>query len=258
MAPLMAAVFLITNPVDTATLTESSENSMLPVENVQNARAGKVWETTGASTSQNVVVDMGGVQAVTYAAIVHPDENLTSGNIQGNSTDSWGSPSFSEVFTGSGKTRVHKLSLGQLFQYYRFTFTQPTATPSRLGRLYLGGSTTLTQNMDYDGFTISNRDRTSTIKVDGGSYSDQRLGYRQLSMPYTDISEATKTTIQETLFDVVGTHTPFFVQPDDTETGADDWYYVKFAQAPVFENTGCSGGGLIWSVTLTLDEEIPI
>ncbi|MEL0099865.1 MAG: hypothetical protein VW907_09940 [Opitutae bacterium] len=254
----MAAVFLITNAADSATLTESSENSMLPVENIQNARAGKVWETTGASTSQNVVVNMGSATSASYVGIVHPAENLTPGNIQANATDSWGSPTFSEAITGSGKTRVHKFSASQNLQYYRVTFTQPSSTPSRMGRLFIGGATTLSENLDFEGFTISNRDRTTTIAADGGSYSDQRIGYKTLSMPYTDVSEAFKTIIQETIFDAVGTHTPFFVQPDDTETGADDWYYVKFAQAPVFENTGCSGGGLIWSVTLTLDEEIPI
>lgn len=254
----MATVFLITNPVDSATLTESSENSMLPVENVQEARAGKVWETTGASVNQNVVVDMGGTQAATYIGLVHPDENLTPGNIQGNSTDSWGSPSFDELITGSGKTHVYKFSVGALVRYYRFTFTQPVSTPSHLGRLFIGNATTLTENMDYDGFTISPIDRTATTKADGGSYSDQRLGFSRLTLPFSDITEATKTTLKETIFDVVGTHTPFFVQPDDTETGADDWYYVKFSSAPVFENTGCSNGGLIWSTNLVFDEEIPL
>ncbi len=254
----MATVFLITNKVDTATLTESSENSMLPAENVQNARAGKVWETTGAAVNQNIVVDMGSTQAATYLGLVHPDENLTPGNIQGNATDSWGSPSFDETITGSGKTHVYKFSVGALVRYYRFTFTQPVSTPSKLGRLFIGGATTLTQNMDYEGFAIHNVDRSSTVKADGGSYSDQRLGHKRLTLPFSDITEATKTTLQETIFDVVGTHTPFFIQPDDTETGADDWYYVKFSDAPTFENTGCSNGGLIWSTTLVFDEEIPI
>ena len=254
----MATVFLITNKVDTATLTESSENSMLPAENVQNARAGKVWETTGASVNQNIVVDMGSTQAATYLGLVHPDENLTPGNIQGNATDSWGSPSFDETITGSGKTHVYKFSVGALVRYYRFTFTQPVSTPSKLGRLFIGGATTLTQNMDYEGFAIHNVDRSSTVKADGGSYSDQRLGHKRLTLPFSDITEATKTTLQETIFDVVGTHTPFFIQPDETETGADDWYYVKFSDAPTFENTGCSNGGLIWSTTLVFDEEIPI
>ena len=73
-------------------------------------------------------------------------------------------------------------------------------------------------------------------------------------MPFSGITEASKSSIKS-IFTTVGTHSPFFIQPDDSVTGADDWYYVRFEESPSFANSGCSGGGLIWDVTLNLIEE---
>ena len=237
-------------------LTESSENSMLPAENVLNRQAGKVWETGTSTAAETLVMDLGSVQNATYFGFVHPDwTGYTSVEIEWNSTDSWGAPAGSSTITDANSTNVTIALIVANYRYFRFKFTKPSAaTQSRVGWIFLGSAGFIVDSPDDGGFTESLNDNSSTHRTPDSSFSDQRAQYKTLQVEYSGIAEYNKTFL-ETHFAAVGTHTPFVFQPEQGVTGADSYYFVKFEDAPTFKNAGCSGGGLIWDTSIKLIEE---
>jgi hypothetical protein len=85
--------------VDNAALvTPSSQVVEYPVENLWDGNPAKPWKST--QTSPNIVWDFGSAQTLDLVAIVH--HNLDAGlnvRIQGNATDSWGSPTLDQAIT---------------------------------------------------------------------------------------------------------------------------------------------------------------
>jgi len=251
MATIVTSGSQLVNFADTLTLTESSENTMLPAENVLNGRPGTRWETGSSSENENLVIDLGSPAGGTHFGFLKPEgiTQTSSVTLEGNATDSWGSPSLSVALSSSG---VKSFS-PDVYRYWRFVFTKSSAgTAAQFSAFFLGGSTTFPV-MEYDGYNEDRVDRSSTIIAEGGSYTDQRLGYLRFTCPYSDITNVEKTTILGH-WDTYGTHTAFYFQADDTELTT--WYYVKYAEPPRFENTGHDGSNLLWSTTLTFNQEI--
>ncbi len=249
MATIVTSGNLLSTLAGTLTLTESSENSMLPAENAINGRPGKRWQTGTSTSSENVVIDFGSSQTATRFGYLAPTGvvQTTALKIQGNATDSWSTPTVDETISDTVTT------VSGTLRYWRFLMTKfSSGTAAEHSALVLSGSATF-PTMDFDGFSVDSIDRTSTLIADGGSFSDSRDSYLRLSLPFTDISNSEKNTI-DAHWNTYGSHTPFYLQPDSTDFTT--WYYVKFADAPRFENTGHDGSNLIWSVTLTFNEEI--
>ena len=79
------------------TLTPSSADATYTAANLRTPqRPFLPWRTT-ALGAQNVVVDFLAARKVTALLLTHV--NMTSVTIQGNATDSWGAPSFSQALT---------------------------------------------------------------------------------------------------------------------------------------------------------------
>ncbi len=107
------------NIVKSSTITSSSEESDYPWDAALNdIRLVRTGRTTGA-TSEWLKFAFSTVQTVDYAAILN--HNLSEDAIitlEGNNTDSWGSPSFSEVISISDTGNLYstKRVNGQVFQ----------------------------------------------------------------------------------------------------------------------------------------------
>ena len=230
---------------------------MLPVENVTDARPGNVWETGTSSATETIVFDLGSAQTISAIGFVRPPdkfESVTNFDLEANSSDSWGTPAFTHSgINGAVKTSVETFT-GQIYRYWRVTFDKNASSDAnQIGRLALGvQDASVSQAIDFEGFSEQYIDQTSTVQAEGGSYSDQRYMRRVWTVPISDISNSDKQNI-DTQFEALGKHTPFWIQYDATELP--NWHYVKFQEAPQFENTGHDGTALIWSVTLRFAEE---
>lgn len=108
-------IMLIDNPVDTATVTASSEAALLPAANVKDPARSKFWRS-GAGTKSWLDITFGAEEARTYAALV--DLNLTSGGTI--RLQSWGAA------LGVGHIRSQ--------EGIAATFTRANATASRFDK----------------------------------------------------------------------------------------------------------------------------
>jgi len=118
------------------------------------------WRTT-ADTSETIIINLGSAQAVT--AFILQDHNLSAGatcNLQGNASDSWGSPSYD-----SGNITIQEplyLYLSETYQYWRILITD-AANPDgyvEAANIFLGTYLELEQvnawwgSSQVDGYTI--------------------------------------------------------------------------------------------------------
>ena len=254
---------------------------MLPADNLLSTSRSKVWKTTAAGSNETLVIDLGSAIAIEFFAFQQGGDWLTDhfGNteaseqlgtikIQGNATDSWGSPTFNETVSTYDQPAMkyngfteHPLSGS--FRYWRFIFTKGgfTIPAVSIKLVFLGatsdGLTTKTYpTLDDDGLTIESEDFSSiTTGSTGVSFADQRQSRRNLSLKYSSITNAEKILFEEWYL-IHGTHSSFYVQPDDATTGAKSLYYVRFSDAPSFSVNGCDGSTIVWDAQLKLIEEV--
>ncbi len=84
---------LIDNYLNDATLTPNNPSSAFPIANIISDRL-----TERGNFDSTLVIDLGSTMLVTAVAYGNTSNAIT---LQGNSTDSWGSPAFSQVLTAS-------------------------------------------------------------------------------------------------------------------------------------------------------------
>lgn len=129
----------------TFTPTASSSKSGFPVANVQNLDPRVRWAANAYSTDESVVLDFGATASPT--AIFLNQVNFPAATIQGNATDSWGSPSFTQAIAPAldrCKNRKGWFDLtGFSYRYMRIlisagqTLDNLEATPA-IGNILLG------------------------------------------------------------------------------------------------------------------------
>ncbi len=251
--------FAYDNLIDrtTTTLTASSESSTLPVGNLKNHLISKTWRTGNTLTTEYVEIDLGSAQSVTCAII--GGHTLTSSDsgikIEANTSNSWGTPAFSQSFTwDSGPMPLFFSS--QTYQYWRLVFTKSSASETRdIGKIFLGQYFEPTKNIARESLSINRRDLSRSGRAIGGqTYADVRSQYRRINMSFQNVSQS-----QFDLFDsfaaTVGTHTPFWVSIDH-DTRPNDWlFYVKFSRLFQTETVALAGA-IGWNSSMTLDEQL--
>ncbi len=242
--------FMLTNLIDSATLTASSEDSVLVGANIANALRGKVWQTGTSTAAEDIVIDHASAKAVTCVILL--DHDLTASdtgiNIEFNATDSWGSPSVTEALTRvSGP--IIKFFGSQSYRYNRITFTKSASGETRsIGRVFVG---TYFENPTAGNITFDPVDLSKSITTIGGqNYSDIRNTYDKIGIPMQLVTKSDMDTLKP-LFKTVGTHTPYFISIND-DVEANKWvYYVKNTKIPGFSTVSTTN---YWSTELSLRE----
>ena len=204
------------NLIDSATLTESNEDLIYPVENVQNQRLAKPWRTT-VLTSLTVTVDMAATASVTMAAII--GHNLTSAatlTISGNTASSFVSPAFTTSMTSVGGV-ILKYFDQQDFRYWQYAIDDPTNSDAyvEIGRLWAGVYWQVEPESTLDFTVTKKRDDTVTYGRDRQKYATQGVGWRAFDLSFDYVS-ATALTLVQTFYDTVGQHSSFIFSNFDT------------------------------------------
>lgn len=227
-----------TNLIDAAAtvLSSSSADANYPLANLKNELRGLLWKTGVAVALEYVVFDLGSAQAVTSFIILDHDllgtETLVK--IQGNATDSWGAPTFSQTITVVVGAPITTVFASQSFRYWRFTFTKPAAANTRqFGRLFLGVYQEFTEAPDFDGFAPKDVDLSARQRTTGGQiYSDVRDMYRMFALDYPVVPQAS-VDILRGVVRTVGMFKSFFCQITPGSSGEiGEQLYVKFAKLP--------------------------
>ena len=159
---------------DAATITGSSQaNTDLVPANVVHDHVSKMWRTTGKA-SENIVFDLGTATKITVFSMF--TFNLTSAatvTLQANASDSWGSPSYSQVLTiaTDADSAVHQrivFFLDQTYRYFRLLLADAgnADTYLQIGRIAAGEYYETTRNINQ-GFNISMFDPSEGDRVPG-------------------------------------------------------------------------------------------
>ena len=145
-------IFLYNNLLDAAALTESSQASGFPVENIQHPFRTKVWRTAGGvAGTANVVIDHGVAVAISCAALINYSWTEAPGtlDLEFNAADAWGAPTATEALTwaanptvnGNNGTIIKIFAAALTFRYNRLNVVySPGAVPTDwdLGRMFVG------------------------------------------------------------------------------------------------------------------------
>lgn len=212
------------------TLTASSEVVELPAENIQDPRVSKQWRTTG-DTDEYIVIDAGAGNTLTPSSAVVLGHNLTNAStvkIQGNATDSWGSPTIDETFTYNAGTMIEYFT-GSALRYWRFHFAD-SANPDtyiQIGRLILGVYVTVTEPIQtafpFQDIDTSIRD----FSVTGEEYGNIGITYELYRWNFSHWDNTKKKEMQ-TLFKEVKTVTPCLFVPNEDHLDKIDSVYGVF------------------------------
>lgn len=186
-----------------------------------------VGDNIAIHTEETVTINFGSAVAVDSVAIFNDGEtdfNLSSTatvQIQGNASDSWGSPSVNQTLTRDVARKIftHFFASDQTFQYWRLRVVDVDNTDLfiEIPSLVLSDSTLLAQN-PQQGFKYAEKDRSkNTTNLYGNRYTDKYPIQKTLSFNYKILTEADLETLFQ-IFERVGTFEPITVAMDPLET----------------------------------------
>jgi hypothetical protein len=202
------------NLIDTATATPSTVNSLFPVANIKDARRTKVFRST--TNSDNIVFNFGSAKNINSIFIV---DNILTGfgitalTLQLNSSDSWGSPAFTQVLTLNTEHGTSYADFAtQSYQYARIVFTS-SLSYCEISNLFIGESLAIgdQRGINY-GWTYQDRELS---RITENRYSqkfvDQLPRQRQIGFQFTNLNKDEIDDIFE-IYDSKSTTSPFFMR----------------------------------------------
>ena len=213
---------IIAENIFDATITASSENPNLTFSDALTDRTLARVGRTASVSAQWVKLSFSSAVDVDTVAIF--GNNFTSGatvKIQGNATDSWGSPSIDQAltFTKDGRKSnnlgrdvgvwTHQFSSTESYQYWRIYVDDSSNTDGYLdiGFLFLD------ENYDFPGMSVNQIFKRETTSEPAFTTSQQIIGlkrtqYNGASFNFPLVTEAEKTTI-DTFFNKSDIVIPF-------------------------------------------------
>lgn len=189
---------------------------------------------------------------------ITPSATLT---LQGNETDAWTTPSYSQTLTYNDATIALHSSTGlhtEALRYWRLLISDQSNANLyvEIGAIYLGDVFEPTYGAVQFPFNGTYKDLSTTSYSEGGqSFSDVLEQTEEFSVDWFGLIKTEKETIDSHFADV-GTHYPFFIalDPNNAISSINDYYtrYVKYASDPLYslESPG------IFSMSMSLREEL--
>jgi hypothetical protein len=173
-------------------LTESSEETYLPAENILDPLWSKSWQTT-AGTSHTLIMDFGSAKGFTSACILLEATTVISSIvIEFNSSDSWGSPAATETLASSALTKqisVLKFASTQTYQYARLVVTLASSGVANVYRIHLGTSFT-PYNPQTLGYKVGYIDQSrQSVNGNGARFTDNKTGIFRVRFDTSHVNE---------------------------------------------------------------------
>jgi len=219
------------------TKSASSAESDFPLANIVNRWHTRHWRSTD-DTAEWVKIDLS--EAKDVQALVMKYHNLTGSatvKLQGNATDSWGSPSVDATVTVTTETIVHFLSSVESYRWWRVSLVDASNpdTYIRIGRLFLGTYFSPEYNFTND-YRYTMRDPSVKAYSSGGQVSvNQKAHYRMLQYYFQFVHTPDDVTFED-IFNAVGQSIPYFITQDADTSGTT--YYVQNATDWDLEHLG--------------------
>ena len=202
---------------DAATVTAATVTTGYPVARVLSDQLATRYQTAATQALERIVFDMGSAVDINFFAAFNHD--ITSGDsllkIEANTSDSWGSPAFSEAVDFNAGKLVHYLSAAESYRFWSFTFTKSASGETRhLGRVVFGTYTEVEDNASIDGTEWGFIDLSEVVRTKGGQvYANQNEILRTLSLVFP-FAALTQMEEFQTLAETFGVSRAFFVSLD--------------------------------------------
>ena len=198
---------LYDNIIKDATITASSEHPDFTFAvGLLDKRLSRVSRTID-DDDQWIKFTMSSATNASYICI--KNHNFTSGatvKIEGNATDSWGAPTFTQTITVSDDMCAAFAST-QNFQYWRLTVDDASNpdTYIEIGYVFLGVHLAMP---GYDAAVTTGEKSTAETEysASGQLYGDKRIVFKTAEITFPDVSQANKDLISA-----------FFAEMDKTE-----------------------------------------
>lgn len=253
----MTMQFLSSNLIEGSVLTASTVNAQYPVSNILDVRRTKTYRST--SNSDNIVIDLGASEQVDSFGIVDNWQNgfgVSTITLEGNGTDSWGSPAFTTTVTLDATFGVGiKQFTQQSYRFWRIVMTS-TLGYCELANIFIGKASAISTNGVGYNWTYRNRDLAIKSKNRYGQLFVDDIGtQKELSNLQFQVMDKDEMDVIHNVFDANRTVKPFFIYfPLETDSlvNNDDRYngLYYFRDEPSFTNIN-SG---YYSTSLNLTE----
>ena len=193
-------------------LTTNSLSINYPITNILDSRLTRIYRTIAGTTTSEIVFDAG--SAIDVSSICIANHNITSSvstlKIQGNNTDSWGTPAFEQSITWNSGIMFLDFT-EQSFQFWRIQIIDATNPDTfiEIGRVWIGKAY-ITPGIAFPVLQDRKSESVRITSISGQSYMDKRYQADLVSMKFPKLSETEKNTNLE-IFDIVDVGIPFFI-----------------------------------------------
>lgn len=244
------------NEVDNMSLTPATEDANYPVENIQDIRLSKVYRSTD-DADETIVMDAGAGNTINPTVLLIAAHNITDAatiSIQGNATDSWGSPTVDESVTHDAGVIVHTFT-GSALRYWRL-YVDDDANPDtyiEIGRVFLG--TYLQMPNVAPGIEFPRQSTTQrSFSLSGQIYANRGIDYLAPGFEVPVISDAERQAI-DTMWLDVGNHKPVFLTVwEDSLSTLRPIYCVIDQEAIGWRRSELGSWGLLWETAIQFRE----
>lgn len=204
-------IILWDNKAETAALSVISENPNYPKENLQDTRLAKRYRTL-VDSSQRIVFGAAAANiTATYAVVLgHNISDSATINIEGNATDSWGSPTFSQAMTKQGDVYIAEFT-SAAFDFWSIEIDDPTNPDNyiEVGFVFIGISLQMpamapTQEMPY------NTASSNSVSNSGQLYGNEKYNFKSFKITSPHVTNALRNSII-TMFDTIKNIKPFIL-----------------------------------------------
>jgi len=209
--------FFNNNLVDTAVITPSSEDATFPASNLKDPRRTKVFRSN--TSSDNIVFDFGSAQNIDSFFIVgdiRTGLGVATVTLQLNSSNSWGSPAFSQVITLDTVFNMGiKIFTQQTYRYARLILTSG-ASFCEVSKVFIGKHIDLGRGPSFNWSYQS--DDLSKIQENryGQKFVDTIIRQKKLNLSFSLLSKDQLDQLLE-IIDSKSYTLPFFIElGDDT------------------------------------------
>lgn len=234
----------------------SGWDASYPPQNVANDFFAKKYKTNDdADNYEYLLFDLGSAKSISAFAMMSEGIADADGywadfaQIQGNATNSWGSPSFNySAPINSGGFAIYTSSTPfGTYRYWRVVLTRGNTGSGYVNKIYLGDYVATTDEPDFDGYQEELQDNSVKQKSRGGqTFVDSRDQYLEFSVKFSSLSN-TDSAALKTYADTVGESVTHFVQVQ-TSPPLDVVRFVKLKKAMGRKVSGFSAGSFMWDI----------
>lgn len=248
-------IILYDNLVEDATITASTENPDYDFTTAFNDKRLSRYGRTTDDDDEWIKFVFAGAVSVSCLCIL--DHNITSGAtiiLQGNASDSWGAPTFTQSITSDDLFDgiYFKTFATQSFRYWRLWIDDASNpdTYIQVSKIFLGTYITL-PGMNLGQIVTTKSNSVATKSVTGQLYGDRRIQPQGAEITFTDVSNTNKVAVQTFALDRDVTEC-FIVCIWENSLSVQAPIYCALTELPQF--TRSQSNGALWNFSIKIEE----